>query len=197
MSIDEPGVRDEIIGQMLSNPDIMVYYHCFYVVSKASLEFPALFYPYWEKLVPLLNHKNSYHRDMALTILANLAAVDREDRFNGIFDDYFAHLNDQKFMTAQCCVRNSQKIIFHKPALRERIIELLLDIDQRSNYPEKQKALMKCDILGILDEAYPDTDQKPDIENFIKAQVNSLSPKTKKKAKELTGKYRFKLTNQE
>jgi hypothetical protein len=185
LSIDEPSTRDEIIHQMLINPDIMVYYHCFYVVTRASQDRPDLFYPYWEALVPLLKHKNSYHRDIALTILANLTAIDDEDRFTGVFADYFEHIKDPKFMTARCCIQNSLKIIRYKPKQSDRIIEFLLDIDQRCHYPEKQKALLKCDVLEVLSEVYQDVADKPEIAAFIKAQVVSLSPKTKKKAKEL------------
>ncbi len=189
MTTDDARVRDEIVHQMLTNTDIMVYYHCYYVVSKASQERPELYYPYWVMMVPLLKHANSYHRDFGLTILANLTSVDSEDRFTRIFDDYFEHINDKKFMTAQCCVRNSQKIIHHKPPLRDQIIGLLLELDNRCAYPDKQKALLKCDVLEIIDNIYQETQDKMGIETFIMAQVNSLSPKTKKKAKELVAKY--------
>lgn len=189
LAIDDGQLRDEIVHQMLTHRHIMVYYHCGEVVAKASQDRPDLFDPYWDAIVPLLKHKNSYHRDFALTILANLTAVDSQDRFLGIFDDYFEHLNDKKFMTAIICVQSSQKIIQHKPALRDRIIALLLDIDQRCAYPEKQKALMKSDVLEILDAVYQEANQKTEIDGFIKAQLNSLSPKTKKNAKELIRKY--------
>jgi hypothetical protein len=49
----------------------MVYYHCYYVVEKASQKRPELFYPYWDDIAALLVHKNSYHRDFALDILGN------------------------------------------------------------------------------------------------------------------------------
>lgn len=194
MAINDPPVRDEIVQQLLTHPHIMVYFHCGEVVAKASQESPDLFYPYWAAITLLLKHKNSYHRDFALTILANLTAVDKQDRFTGIFDDYFEHLNDKKFLTAMYCVQSSQKIIQHKSALRDRIIELLLDIDRRCDYPEKQKALLKCAVLEIIDEVYNSAQHKTNLEAFIKAQVNSPSPKTRKKAKELIVKYGLNAT---
>lgn len=189
MAINDRQIRDEIVHQMLTHPHIMVYYHCYYVVSKASQERPDLFFAYWDSIVPLLKHKNSYHRDFSLTILANLTQADSEDRFLGIFDDYFDHLNDKKFMTAVICVQSSQKIIHHKPVLRDRIIALLLDIDQRCTYPEKQQALMKCDILEVIDDVYQEMCDKTRLEAFINTQLNSPSPKTKKKAQEMGLKY--------
>lgn len=181
--------RDEVVNQMVSHPHIMVYYHCFYVVDKASQSRPDLFSPYWSLIAPLLNHPNSYHRDFALTILPNLLAVDQADRFAAIFQDYFAHVHDPKFMTGCCCVQNSLKIIRHKPELRDSIITLLLAIDADSAYKEKQQALLKGYLLEILDQVYAQAEDKAGIHAFIRACLTSPSPRTRKKAKELTAKY--------
>ena len=40
-------LRDLIIDQMISNKNIMVYYHCYDIVSEASCSRPDLFYKYW------------------------------------------------------------------------------------------------------------------------------------------------------
>ncbi len=189
IAIREDQARDEIVNQMLTHPDIMVYYHCYYVVSKASQERPELFYKYWNEMVSLLRHPNSYHRDFGLTILANLTRVDQDNLFPAIFRDYFEHVNDDRFMTAQCCVRNSLKIIRHRPELKDRIIDLLLDVDHRCAYPEKQKELLKSDILVILDEIYDDVRDKPGAGEFIKKATRSISPKTRNMAKSLVQKY--------
>jgi hypothetical protein len=186
--ISENHTRDEVITQLLTNPDIMVYYHCYYVVDKASQARPELFYPYWPGIVPLLKHKNSYHRDIALTIIANLTRVDYDNLFSTIYEDYFEHINDKKFMTGQCCVRNSRKILRNKPELSNQIIGLLLDVDNQFTYTEKQKELMKSDVLEILDEVYEEAIDKEGIVRFIRAGVNSISPKTRHKAKELVEK---------
>jgi hypothetical protein len=34
--LEEKPIRDEIVRQMVTNPFIMIYYHSFYVVEKAS-----------------------------------------------------------------------------------------------------------------------------------------------------------------
>ena len=111
LAIRDDQIREEIVRQMRTHPHIMVYYHCFYIVSKASIERPDLFYPHWHEVASLLKHKNSYHRDFALTIIANLTQVDQGNLFSKIFHDYFEHINDEKFMTGQCCVQNSIKIL--------------------------------------------------------------------------------------
>jgi hypothetical protein len=167
----------------------MVYYHCYYVAAKASQHRPDLFYPYWQEIACLLQHQNSYHRDFALTILANLTQVDERDLFASIFEDYFAHINDAKFMTGQCCIQNSIKILRNKPALRSQIIALLLDIDDQCTYTEKQKGVLKADVLEILDKVYAQIQNREAINTFIKAGVSSISPKTRRTAKAMVKKY--------
>ncbi len=187
--MDDEHARDSVIELMVTNPAIMVYYHCYEVVAKASQEKPELFYKYWSAIVPLLKHKNSYHRDIALTIIANLSRVDDEDKFSEIFLDYFNHINDEKYMTGRCCAQNGKKILRYKPELKNQIIALLLDIENRCTYPEKQKGLLKYDVLEILDEMYAEMEDTKKFDEFIQGSTASTSSKTRNKARELVRKF--------
>ena len=189
LAVDQDHIKDEIVRQMMTHPHIMVYYHCYYVVKKASRKRPELFYQYWHDIASLLEHKNSYHRDFALTIIANLTQVDQGNLFAKIFHDYFEHINDEKFMTGQCCVQSSIKLLRIMPKLQDQTRALLLDVDNRCAYTEKQKALLKCDVLEVLDGVYEGISDKKGVNEFTKAGVSSISPKTRRKAKELVGKH--------
>jgi len=189
LAIKNEYARNEIVRQMLTNSAIMIYYHCYYIVDKASQERPEIFYSYWGEIAELLHHKNSYHRDFALEIIGNLTIVDQENRFAEIKDEYFSIINDEKFMTGNCCVKNLLKIYRHKPDQWGRIIELLLDIDSRCDYTEKQKGVLKADVLEIFDEIYEEVPERNRINEFIRTEANCISPKTRKKAKELINKY--------
>ena len=189
LAVSDDSARDAIVKHMVTHPHIMVYYHCFYVVDKASRQRPDLFYPYWPEVAALLQHSNSYHRDFALTIIANLTQVDQDDLFAGVYTDYFAHINDDKFMTGQCCVQNSVKIIRHRPDFRDRILALLLDMERLCTYTEKQKAVLRADVLDVLDEVYAEVRDRTEVHAFINDSITSLSPKTRRKAKELVKKY--------
>jgi hypothetical protein len=177
--------RIEIVHQMLTNPAIMVYYHCYYIVEKASLQQPMIFYPFWDKIAALLHHKNSYHRDFGLEIIGNLCKVDKENRFDGIEDEFFALINDEKFMTGNVCVKSLLKIFQHKPDKRARILETLLDIENQCDYTEKQIGVLKADVLEIFGAIYDEIQDHDAIRNFVKAEANSISPKTRKTAKKL------------
>ena len=92
-------------------------------------------------------------------------------------------------MTAQCCLKNTAKIIKYKTSLTEEVIELLLEIDNRSDYPERQLELLKYGVLEVFEQVYPKIQSRKRIDSFIKATVNSISPKTKKKATQLKKKF--------
>lgn len=185
LAIEDEDTRSELVRQMITHPDIMVYYHCYEVLSKASQAEPQLFYPYWSDVAPLLDHPNSYHRDFALTILANLTSVDQQGQFASLADRYVAHINDEKFCTAQYCVRNCQKIIAHKPHRLDFFLDHLLDLDARCDFPIKQKELLKFDVLTILEQVYERSSRKDQVNAFICKASESVSPKTRKKVKQL------------
>lgn len=189
MIIDNTELRDGIVNLMLDNPKIMVYYHSYYITGKASEIRPELFYNYWDDFASLLNHGNSYHRDFGLTLIANLTEVDKKDKFASIFEDYFKCIDDPKFMTSRHCIQNTVKIMANKEEFKEDIINVLLNIDNLCNYTPKQKALLKSDIINVLDQFYIETEDKNKINKFVKDQLASISPKTKKCAKEFILKY--------
>ena len=189
--IQEESIRQKIIDQMLNNKHIMVYYHSYNILAKASELKPELFYRYWDDFASLLNHENSYHRDFGLTLIANLTKVDTENKFSPVFEDYFKCINDAKFMTARHCVQNISPILANKMELKEDIINKLLDIDSTCHFSTKQKALLKSDVIEIFDKYYMHIINKNRINEFVKAEINSISPKTKKKAMELILKYQI------
>lgn len=181
--INDTEMREKIVNLMLNDPKIMVYYHSYYIIDKASLMRPELFYSYWDDFASLLKYENSYHRDFGLTLIANLTAVDKEAKFKLIFDDYFKHINDVKFMTSEHCIKNTAKIIANKACPKETIINILLDVDNQCDFPPKQKALLKSNIIDIFDEFYEELGNKDKINEFVKSELDSISPKTKKTAK--------------
>ena len=189
LAIEDEKVRDELISHMLHNADIMVYYHCYEVASRASQAKPELFYPYWPQIAALLDHPNSYHRDFALTILANLARVDQQDQFAALAEKYLEHINDAKFCTGQYCVRNCKKILAAKPDLTKLILDHLLDLDARCDYPPKQLDLLKFDVLEVLEQVYGQAVQIERMHAFILSAAQALSPKTRKKARALIKEY--------
>jgi len=185
ITLQDKEFRDEIVIQMISNPDIMVYYHCFYILEMAIARKPEIFYPYWNEISILLDHPNSYHRDFALTLLAGLISADEEKRFNDIEDKYFSLLNDQKFMTALCCLRSLGQIVSSRPDLLPGVMTLLMQHEKATAYPPRQEALFKADVLILMRQNYSRNTIPPVVHTFIERQKTSQSPKTRRLAKAL------------
>ncbi|MBI4814606.1 MAG: hypothetical protein HY802_10195 [Methanobacterium sp.] len=167
----------------------MVYHHSYNVISQASQTRPELFYQYWEDFAALLDHHNSYHRDYAIILLANLTLADKQNKFLKVFNDYFSHINDEKFMTARKCVQNTAKILESKGELTGDIINILLDVDNRCDFPLKQKALLKSDVIELFINFYWQINDNERVNEFVKDELDSISPKTRKVAKKFMEKY--------
>ena len=151
-----------------------------------------MFYSHWEDFAGLLSHKNSYHRDIGLTLLANLTPADTSGKMKELLDRYLSLLHDEKYMTGCCCAANLKKIVSADITLLPKILEELLAHASKSQYKEKQEALFACEILDFIDTFYDDCSQMPGVRDFILSAVDSVSPKTKKRAKELVKSYQLK-----
>lgn len=180
---------DLIIDQIISNKNILVYYHCYEIVSEASRLKPELFYNYWDIFRDLLYRENSYHRDIGLTIIANLSKSDEKNLIFEVIDEYLEHAHDKKFMTSRCCIKNSSKIMLNKPELMGKIVVYLIDLINSCNYPIKQKELLISDIIEVFDAIYDKYNSKVELMNFIRDKTASRSPKTRKMAKGFILKY--------
>ena len=169
----------------------MVYYHFFYIISKASQINPELFYENWNDFVSLLDHKNSYHRDIGITIISNLTKVDTLDMFTDIYEKYIEAFDDEKFMTAECFVKNLKNIVQYRNDYEKTIIEMLVKVDLVTNHTHKQKELLKSLIIELFESIYEKSSYKTIMYEFVKNQSKSISPKTKKSAKRFLAKHDY------
>lgn len=183
-------IRNLVISEMLANPDIMIYYHCFYIVTDASRMKPELYYEYWDEFVKLLEHSNSYHRDFGLELIANLVQVDNENRLSLIWTRYTEHLYDKKFMTGECCLSNLRVILKVRTDLIDEVIIMLLNFSNKCHYSEKQIALLESNMLDIFDDSIDKSSYKEEMISFIENRRSSISPKTRKRANQLLNRYK-------
>ncbi|MEQ8176242.1 MAG: hypothetical protein ABRQ26_14380 [Syntrophomonadaceae bacterium] len=183
-------MRDMLVEQLLTNPDIMIYYHCYEILDGATSSKPELFYGYWDRMRGLLRHKNSYHRNAGLAILANLSRVDDEGRTEAIIDDYMGFLVDDKLLTACYCVDNCAKIIISKPQLEAKITDCLLNFEETCPYTEKQRGLLAARIIEAFDAVFDLSSKKDEMLSFANHHAGSVSPKARKLVKQFLDRHR-------
>ena len=143
-------------------------------------ENPQFLYSEWDYFQEMLSSPNNYHKYIAIYILASLTSVDEDNKFEGIFDEYYGILAGDKAMTASHVALNSSVIIRNKPELESRIIDILMSIDDI--HQGKQKELIKAYAIEALMKIHPEVDDDGKIEEFVRTQLESKSPKTRNMA---------------
>ena len=141
---------------------------------------PQFMYPEWDYFHEMLLSPNNYHKYIAIYILASLTSVDNDNKFEEIFDDYYGVLAGDKAMTASHVALNSSVIAHNKPDLRSEIVNILMNIDEI--HQGKQKELIKAYAIESLGKIYPEAENKGLIENYVRSQRESKSPKTRSMA---------------
>ena len=152
-------------------------FKCLQIIAEEN---PHSLYPQWDYFQEMLSSQNNYHKYIAIYILASLTSVDVDNRFEGIFDEYYGILAGDKAMTASHVALNSSIIIRNKPELESRIVDILMSIDDI--HQGKQKELIKAYAIESLMKIYPDVSDPQKIEEFVRTQLDSKSPKTRNMA---------------
>lgn len=180
-------VFSELLEGILSKKDT-IRYNSFKILMLISEEQPKKVYPDWDFFVNLLSSDNTYHKNIAVNIIANLTSADKEDKFEKIFDQYYNLLDDKSVIPAAQLAANSGKIAKAKPELQTKITNNLLNID-KTNHPPHRKELIKAGAIEAFNEYFEEAENKKKIIEFVKKQLDSESPKTRKTAKEFLKKW--------
>ena len=177
---------DKLLAELLDNlwsKKETIRYNSHKVLSQISEEQPQTLYSYWDHFVKFLGSDNTYHKLSAIILLANITKVDRENKFEKIFNKFYGLLNDKSFITAAYVSGASGKIALAKPKLQTKITSRLLCID-KTHHEQERKDLVKAYIIEAFKEYYYQTRNKKKIIEFAEKQLNCASPKTRKTAKE-------------
>jgi hypothetical protein len=179
MALKDEKVLQELLDGVLSKKDA-VRYGSFKALNFLSEKHPEKLYANWDFFANLLGSDNTHHKYIAIYILANLTKVDSENRFEKLFNAYYAMLGDKSVIPAAHVAVNSGKIALAKPKLRAEITNRLLDIDSTV---QGHKDLVKAGAIEAFEVYFEQSEDKARIFEFVKAQLNCKSPKTRKKAK--------------
>ena len=102
-------------------------------------------YEYFDAFASLLNHPKSLVRNRVIYILASNAQWDDENRFDAIFDDYLAHITDEKPITARQCIKALRQLGEAKPQYIPRILSCFHNADL-SQYKDSMRLLIEKDM---------------------------------------------------
>ncbi|MCK4636703.1 MAG: hypothetical protein KAT49_02360 [Methanomicrobia archaeon] len=177
-------VLSELSEGLLSKKDT-IRYNSFKVLLLISEEHPELLYPKWDFFAELIDSDNSYRKLIAVRLIAKLTKIDTENKFEEIFDKYYNLLNGSVIVAGHITA-NSGKIAKAIPKLQTKITNELLNIDKTN---QKHKDLIKSGAIQSFSEYFEESKDKEKIIEFVRAQLDCGSPKTRKIAKEFLKKW--------
>lgn len=185
LALKDEKVLQELLNRVLSKEDALRY-GSFKALNVLSEKHPERLYGKWDFFADLMRSDNTHHKYIAIYIIANLTKVDSEGRFEKLFDAYYGLLGDKSVIPPAHVALNSGKIALAKPHLQAEITNRLLDID---NTVQRHKDLVKASTIEAFDAYFEKSKDQAKIVEFVKAQVNCGSPKTRKKAKAFLKKW--------
>ena len=185
LAIEDKYIRDQLIENITGEYHINIYYNSYYLVNAASKKEPSLFYEYWDALVPLLTHKNSYHRSIGHWILTNLVKVDIDHKFDAIKDTYFSMIKDVKFQTGLMALRDIISISQWREDLKIEIIDLFLNKEVLIEYKDNQVSKMEYEIITYLSNIDCDAKTKLRIKQYVIGCLDSKTNTTRILAKKV------------
>jgi len=188
MALKDEKVLQEALDGVLSKKDV-VRQNSFQALNFLSEKHPEKLYDKWDFFANLIYKGNAFHKYMTIYIIANLTKADPENKFEKIFDAYYGLLSDESVIPAAHVAVNSGKIALAKPELQVEITNRLLDID---NTVQRHKDLVKASAIEAFDAYFGKSKDQTRIIEFVKAQLNCESPKTRKMAKEFLEKWNKK-----
>ena len=150
---------------------------------------PQLVYPYFNVFAELLDADNSFLKWGAIMTIANLTAVDTQNKFENIFKKYYAPIRGPVMVTAANIIGGSGKIVRAKPMLADLIAREVLKVE-KAHFLHKGSPSPECRNVAIghaidaLEQFYDQTSHKAEIRNFIKRQFRNTRKQVAKKAEQ-------------
>ncbi len=184
-----------ILLKGISSPKATIRYGCAKVLIDLSEEYPEKLYPHMDAFIELLDSKYRILTWNAMAIIANLAKVDKDQKFDAIFDKYYGFLNNDYMVTVANVIGNSGKIALAKPHLLRKITAELLKVENISMTPhltEECKRVIAEQAIRTFDLFFDKIEEKEKkkVTAFVERQLDSSRRTLRTKAADFLKKWR-------
>jgi hypothetical protein len=138
---------EKIAGQVINEPDCIAGLIDGIKAAKGTLRYgyekvlrlvserkPELIYPYFDVYTELLDSDNSFIKWGTILTIANLVEVDKEKKFEKIFEHYYCPITGPVMVTAANIIGSSEKIVSARPQLTARITDEILKVEKAKYY---------------------------------------------------------------
>jgi hypothetical protein len=201
--VDITGIVDRIIDKPEENAGLAealkvekraVKFSYEKVLRLVSERRPDLIYPYFDVFAGLLDSDNSFLKWGAIMTVANLTAVDTENKFEAVFRKYYAPIQGPVMITAANIIGSSTKIVLSKPELTGRITREILKVE-KAKYESKGVPSPECRNVAIghaidsFDAFFEQIDNNTKVLAFVKRQLKNTRKPVVKKAERFLRKH--------
>ena len=186
-----PSLIPEVLGG-ISSSKAAIRYGCAKVLMDLSQEQPDKLYPYMDSFITLLDSKYRILVWNAMAIIANLAKVDKDRKFDAAFNKYYRFLNDEYMVTVANVVGNSGRIALAKPYLAQKIANELLKVENISTTPhltDECRRVIAEKAIESFDLFFDKIKDKDKVVSFVKRNKNSSRENLKVKAESFLKKW--------
>jgi hypothetical protein len=196
-----------IVNSVESNPELIgvllkiikedkgsTKFYCDKVIQKISETNPSLVYPYFNEISPLLDSTNNFIKWGATRTISNLIAVDKDKKFDRIYDHYFGMIDSDSMITASNVVGNAWKFVLALPEKEWDITSRLLKVTENT-YLNKGELSPECKnivighVIECFDKYYGVSGNQDKMLEFALGQTNNDRKSTAKKALEFIKKH--------
>ncbi|MGA2266919.1 MAG: hypothetical protein ABSH44_00490 [Bryobacteraceae bacterium] len=152
------------------------------VLRLVSEQAPDLLYPRFDFFVRLLGSDNAFLRWGATKILGNLAAVDRESKFEKVFDQYFAPVSGPEMVGAANAIASAAQIALAKPRLADRIVKEILKAGRASYQTRECRNVVMGHAIQSFDRFFSHVQNRKPVLAFVRRQLANPRQATRRKA---------------
>jgi len=159
------------------------------ILTLISERNPQKLYPRIDFFIGLLDSGNQILKWNAIDVIANLASVDVNKRFEKIFDKFYGLLEEGSLITAGHVIDNSWKIVNAKPTLERKITKELLKVEKVSLPTDECRNILFGHTLLSFDQYFDKIQDRNEVIAFAKRQLNNSRNATKIKAEKFLKKH--------
>ena len=154
-----------------------VRYNCTKAIRILSEQQPRIVYSYFDEIASWLHDANSFVKWDGILILANLAAVDTENHFSRLYEEYFALLRCPQMITAANVAGNAWKIVQARPEWEPDITKRLLEVPHivylHHGEPSPEFTRVLCGhVLDCFDHYFDESNHQADMLRFAQSLLD-------------------------
>ena len=180
-ALKKPELLSEVL-EGLGSDKARIKYGCEKVLRLISEKRPEILYPRIDSFISLLDSDNNFLKWGAIHTIANLAAVDSEEKFEGIFDRYFAPIPGPELIPASNVIKGAAKIALAKPGLSDRIAKEILKVEKSKYQTAECRNVAMGHAIMSFDLFFTQIKDKEPVIKLIKKQLKNRRNATRKKA---------------